>query len=94
GSVGNVCKALGMDVVSLDRDMPADIRTDSMDWDYNTYSPYVVKVMRDVGIVIPVHDIRSNVCRHVPVQRHIRPCQEPCIRCLQIPSQRTVPTLA
>ncbi|MFM7977858.1 MAG: hypothetical protein ACKPKO_00960, partial [Candidatus Fonsibacter sp.] len=30
GSVGNVCKDLGMDVVSLDRDMPTDIRTDIM----------------------------------------------------------------
>ncbi|MFM7989559.1 MAG: DNA cytosine methyltransferase [Candidatus Fonsibacter sp.] len=39
GSVGIVCNALGMDVVSLDRDMPADIRSDIMDWDYNTYSP-------------------------------------------------------
>ena len=40
GSVGNVCKALGMDVVSLDRDMPADIQTDIIDWDYKTYSPH------------------------------------------------------
>ncbi|MFM7978490.1 MAG: hypothetical protein ACKPKO_04165 [Candidatus Fonsibacter sp.] len=32
GSVGNVCKAFGMDVVSLDRDMPADMRTNIMDW--------------------------------------------------------------
>ena len=39
GSVGNVCKALGMDVVSLDRDMPADIRTDIMNSDYTTYKP-------------------------------------------------------
>ena len=39
GSVGNVCKALGMDVVSLDRDMPADIRSDIMDWDYTAYKP-------------------------------------------------------
>ena len=37
GSVGNVCKVLGKDVVSLDRDMPADIRSDIMDWDYKTY---------------------------------------------------------
>ena len=28
GSVGNVCKALGMYVVSLDRDMEADVRSD------------------------------------------------------------------
>ena len=39
GSVGNVCKALGMDVVSLDRDMPADIRSDIMDWGYTAYNP-------------------------------------------------------
>ena len=39
GSVGNVCKALGMDVVSLDRDMPADIRLDIMGWDYTDYKP-------------------------------------------------------
>ena len=40
GSVGNVRKALGMDVVSLDRDMPADIQTNIMDWDYKTYNPH------------------------------------------------------
>ncbi|MFM7984687.1 MAG: hypothetical protein ACKPKO_35730 [Candidatus Fonsibacter sp.] len=40
GSVGNVCKALGVDVVSLDRGMPADIQSDIMDWDYNTDSPH------------------------------------------------------
>ena len=39
GSVGNVCKRLGCDVVSLGRDMPADIRTDIMDWDYRSYPP-------------------------------------------------------
>ena len=37
GSASNVRKALGLDVVSLDRDMPADIRSDIMDWDYKTY---------------------------------------------------------
>ena len=39
GSVGNVCKRLGCEVVSLDRDMDADIRTDIMDWDYRSYPP-------------------------------------------------------
>jgi site-specific DNA-cytosine methylase len=39
GSVGNVCKRHGFEVVSLDRDMPADIETDIMDWDYRTYRP-------------------------------------------------------
>ena len=37
GSVGNVCRARGMDVVSLDRDMPADIRTDILDLDFSAY---------------------------------------------------------
>ena len=39
GSVGGVCKRLGCEVVSLDRDMEADIRTDIMDWDYRSYPP-------------------------------------------------------
>ena len=39
GSVGKVCNALGIEVVSLDRGMPADIRLDIMGWDYNTYKP-------------------------------------------------------
>ena len=39
GSVGNVCRRLGCEVTSLDRDMPADIRMDIMDWDYRSYLP-------------------------------------------------------
>ena len=41
GSVGNAFKDHGWDVVSLDRDMAADIRTDIMDWDYaiSEYEP-------------------------------------------------------
>ena len=35
GSVGNVCRRLGCTVTSLDRDMPADIKMDIMDWDYH-----------------------------------------------------------
>ena len=42
GSVGNVFKEHGWEVVSLDRDMPADISTDIMDWDYRN-SPYPPK---------------------------------------------------
>ena len=39
-SVGNVARALGMEVVSLDSDMDADIKTDIMEWDYmNAYQP-------------------------------------------------------
>ena len=39
GSVGSVFKEHGWDVLSLDRDMPADIRVDIMDWDYRAYPP-------------------------------------------------------
>ena len=34
GSVGEVFRERGWEVVSLDRDMPADIRRDVMDWGY------------------------------------------------------------
>ena len=34
GSVGNVCRRLGCHVTSLDRDMPADMRTNILDWHY------------------------------------------------------------
>ena len=36
GSVGKVFKESGWTVVSLDRDMDADIKTDIMDWDYKS----------------------------------------------------------
>ena len=39
GSVGKVAKTSGYDVISLDRDMKADIKTDIMDWDYKVYPP-------------------------------------------------------
>jgi len=40
GSVGEVFQERGWEVVSLDRDMPADIRCDIMDWDYaGAYPP-------------------------------------------------------
>jgi len=40
GSVGKVFKESGWTVVSLDRDMDADIKTDMMDWDYKAmYEP-------------------------------------------------------
>ena len=38
-SVGKVAAELGFEVVSLDRDMSADIRTDIMDWDYRSFAP-------------------------------------------------------
>ncbi len=39
GSVGNVCKRLGCTVTSLDRDLPADIQMDILDWDYTSLPP-------------------------------------------------------
>jgi site-specific DNA-cytosine methylase len=37
GSVGQIARELGYDVISLDRDMPADIQTDILDWDFRDY---------------------------------------------------------
>ena len=39
GSVGKVAKELGHEVISLDRGMEADIKTDILDWSYKTYEP-------------------------------------------------------
>ena len=39
GSVGNVFKDHGWEVVSLDRDLPADINCDILDWDYQNAFP-------------------------------------------------------
>ena len=36
GSVGNVARRRGWEVISLDRDMEADIKTDIMDWDFSS----------------------------------------------------------
>jgi site-specific DNA-cytosine methylase len=38
-SVGKVAREMGFEVVSLDRDMAADIKTDIMDWDYKQHEP-------------------------------------------------------
>ena len=37
GSVGEVAKELGYTVISLDRDMEAEIQIDIMDWDYSDF---------------------------------------------------------
>ena len=39
GSVGDVARELGWNVVSLDRDLPATYRTDVLEWDYTQLSP-------------------------------------------------------
>ena len=38
-SVGDVCRRLGHELISLDRDLHADIEIDIMDWDNRTYQP-------------------------------------------------------
>ncbi len=40
GSVGKVARRLGHEVISLDRDMPADIRADITTWDYQHFQPH------------------------------------------------------
>ena len=37
GSIGNVAKELGYEVISLDKDMEADIKCNILDWDYKIY---------------------------------------------------------
>jgi len=37
GSVGDVARELGYEVISLDRDMKATIQCDILDWDPNVY---------------------------------------------------------
>jgi hypothetical protein len=37
GSVSKIAKELGYDVISLDRDLPADLQTDVMDWDFTQF---------------------------------------------------------
>ena len=39
GSIGKVAIDFGHHVISLDKDMEADIKTEILDWDYKTYDP-------------------------------------------------------
>ena len=39
GSVGKIARELGHTVISLDKDMDADIKTNILDWNYQTYEP-------------------------------------------------------
>jgi hypothetical protein len=39
GSVGTVVRRFGHEVVSLDRDLEADIKCDILDWDYKQFKP-------------------------------------------------------
>ena len=45
GSIGNVGKEMGWDVISLDRDMEADIKCDIMEWNYKVYPNTYVDVI-------------------------------------------------
>lgn len=45
GSVGVVCRRMGLTVVSLDRDLPADIQMDIMNWDYRSLPPHSFDVI-------------------------------------------------
>jgi site-specific DNA-cytosine methylase len=45
GSVGNVAKNFGIEVVSLDKDMDADIKIDIMEWDYLVYPPHYFHII-------------------------------------------------
>jgi len=44
-SVSKVALELGLEVVSLDRDLEADIRIDIMDWDYRQYEPHYFDIV-------------------------------------------------
>ena len=45
GPVGKVAKNFGIEVVSLDKDMDADIKTDIMDWDYKVYPSHYFHII-------------------------------------------------
>ena len=45
GSVGNVAKNFGIEVISLDKDMNADIKTDIMNWNYKIYAPHYFDII-------------------------------------------------
>ena len=45
GSVGNVAKAMGYEVISVDRDMMATHQCDIMDWNYQQYPPKYFNVL-------------------------------------------------
>ena len=45
GSVGDVATAMGFEVVSVDRDMPATHKCDIMEWNYKQYPPKYFDVL-------------------------------------------------
>ena len=45
GSVGNVAKNFGLEVISLDMEMEADIKTNILDWNYKVFPPHYFDVV-------------------------------------------------
>ncbi len=45
GSVGKVARLYGVEVLSLDRDMDADIKMDIMQWNYEEYPPHYFDII-------------------------------------------------
>ena len=45
GSVGHVAKNFGINVVSLDMEMEADIKTNILDWNYKEYPPHYFDII-------------------------------------------------
>ena len=45
GSVGKVAKEMGYTVLSLDRDMEADLKLDIRNWDYTKLQPRIFDVI-------------------------------------------------
>ena len=71
GSVGNVFKEHGWEVVSLDRDMPADIQTDIMDWEYAEANEVVARTLEIIDYLSPkyflIENPQSGLLKHQPV---------------------------
>ena len=44
-SVSKVALELGLEVISLDRDLEADFRIDIMDWDYKQFEPHYFDIV-------------------------------------------------
>ena len=60
GSVGKIFKESGWTVVSLDRDMDADFKTDIMDWDYKSmYEPGSFDVLWTSPLVLNIASQRQ-----------------------------------
>lgn len=65
GSVGRVARRMGHDVISLDRDMPADVQEDIMTWNYRIYQPgHFDLITASPLCTVWSHLKASNIGRH------------------------------